>query len=163
MALKKSKKAELVAGYTEALKNSKSAVYVSYKGLSVKKQEILRKKLFALGMNYTVVKKSLWDRAATANNVTGTTPNIGGEMGVVYGDDLIVPAREAYDFAKANKGLFAILGGVWDGAFMDAKAMMEIALTPSREVSISKIAYLLKSPMQRLAIGVSEVAKQKTN
>lgn len=163
MALTKNKKIDLIAEYTAALKGAKSAVYVSYKGLPVKKQEILRKKLFALGMNYSVVKKSLWDRAATANNVTGTTPVVGGEMGVVFGDDLIVPAREAYDFAKANKGVFAILGGVWDGAFMDAKAMMEIALTPSREVSISKIAYLFKSPMQRLAIGLSEVAKTKSN
>jgi ribosomal protein L10 len=38
---------------------------------------------------------------------------------------------------------------------------MEIATIPSREVLLSKLAYLLKSPTQRLAIGLSEVAKKK--
>ena len=37
--------------------------------------------------------------------------------------------------------------------------MMEIAVIPSREVLLSKIAFLLKSPMQRLALAVNEVAK----
>jgi len=39
--------------------------------------------------------------------------------------------------------------------------MMEIATIPSREVLISKLAFLFKSPIQRLAIGISEVAKKK--
>ena len=44
---------------------------------------------------------------------------------------------------------------------MNMAEMIEIASIPSREVLLSKIAYLLKSPMQRLAIGVSEVAKTR--
>ena len=39
--------------------------------------------------------------------------------------------------------------------------MTEIATIPSREVLLSKIAFLLKSPMQRLAIAVNEVGKIK--
>ena len=45
----------------------------------------------------------------------------------------------------------------------DAKAMMAIATIPPREVLLSQLAYLLKSPMQRLAIGINEVAKQRIN
>ncbi len=39
--------------------------------------------------------------------------------------------------------------------------MMELAMIPTREVLLSKLAFLLKSPMQRLALAVSEVAKKK--
>jgi large subunit ribosomal protein L10 len=161
MALTKSKKVELIDSYTNAIKNSKSAVYVSYKGLSVGKQEELRKKLFAEKMNYTVVKKSLWDRAATANKISGDTPAVSAEMAVVWGDDLLAPARIANDFAKLNKKSVAILGGIFDGGFKDAASMMKIATIPTREVLLSQLAYLLKSPMQRIAIAVSEVAKTK--
>jgi ribosomal protein L10 len=39
--------------------------------------------------------------------------------------------------------------------------MIELGTLPSREVLLSKLAFLLKSPMQRLALAVNEVAKKK--
>lgn len=161
MALAKSKKVELVDKYAEAIKNSDSAVYVSYKGLPVSKQDTFRKKLFANGLHYTVVKKSLWDRAVTAAGIEGDAPAVSDELAIVWGKDLLSPAREAFEFSKENKGVFTILGGIWEGEFKDAKAMMAIATIPPREVLLSQLAYLLKSPMQRLAIGINEVAKTK--
>lgn len=82
-------------------------------------------------------------------------------MAVIAGEDLLAPARIANDFAKEHKANFAILGGIFDGSFKDQASMMEIATIPSREVLISQIAFLFKSPMQRLAIGINEVAKTK--
>ena len=161
MALTKNKKVELISSYENAIKNSKSAVYVSFKGLSVGKQEELRKKLFAEKMNYTVVKKSLWNRATVANGITGDAPEVTAEMAVLWGDDLLAPARIASDFAKLNKKNVAILGGIFDGGYKDAVSMTQIANIPPREVLLSQLAYLLKSPMQRIAIAVSEVAKSK--
>jgi large subunit ribosomal protein L10 len=161
MALAKSKKVELVDKYADAVKNSDSAVYVSYKGLPVSKQDTFRKKLFANNLHYTVVKKSLWERAVTAAAVKGEAPVIADELAIVWGKDLLSPAREAFEFSKENKGVFTILGGIWEGEFKDAKAMMAIATIPPREVLLSQLAYLLKSPMQRLAIGINEVAKTK--
>jgi ribosomal protein L10 len=40
--------------------------------------------------------------------------------------------------------------------------MMAIATIPPREVLLSQLAYLLKSPMQKLAIGLNEVATKKS-
>jgi large subunit ribosomal protein L10 len=161
MALSKQQKQDLIAKYSDALKNSKSAVYVSFAGLPVKEQEILRKKLFAADTHYTVVKKTLWDRAIADAKITGDAPTIPSEMAVVWGADLMIPAKEANEFAKSHKEKFAILGGVWDGQFKTASEMMAIANIPSREVLLSQLAYLLKSPMQRIAIAVNEVAKKK--
>ena len=88
-------------------------------------------------------------------------PELPGEVAIVYGTDAIAPAREVYNFEKEHKGVMQILGGIFDGKFVDGVFMTEIATIPSREVLLSKIAFLLKSPIQRLAIAVNEVAKSK--
>lgn len=161
MALKKAKKAELIDSYTQALKSSKSAVYVKFKGLPVKDTLVLRKALFAEKTGYTVVKKTLWKRAVDAVGITGDAPEVIEEMAVVWGEDLLAPARLSYEFGKTHKETFAILGGIFDGTFKSASEMMAIATIPPKEVLLSQLAYLLKSPMQRIAIAVSEVAKTK--
>ena len=161
MALTKAKKVELVDAYSKSLKDSKSLVYLSFKGLSVGKQENLRKKLFAENVKYTVVKKTLWDRAVKDNNIAGEQPAVTSELAVVWGEDLLAPARIANEFARANKKIVNVLGGIWEGNFKTSKEMIEIANIPTREVLLSRLAYLLQSPMQRIAIAISEVAKSK--
>lgn len=161
MALSKDKKSELIKKYSDSLDKAKTFVYVKFKGLNVKDTESLRKKLFAEGISYNVVKKTLWDRALSNKNITGEKPEITSEMAVIAGEDLLLPAKIANDFAKEHKAVFGILGGIFDGSFKDQASMMEIATIPRREVLISQIAFLFKSPMQRLAIGIDEVAKKK--
>lgn len=161
MALTRTKKAELIASYTDALKNAKSAVYVKFKGLPVGETMNLRKKLFNDGISYTVVKKTLWTRATNAVGIKGEAPEVGEELAVIMSNDLLAPARLTYEFAKTHKDNFGIVGGIFDGEFKDQPSMLAIATIPSREVLLSQIAFLLKSPMQRIAIAVSEVAKKK--
>ena len=162
MALSRTKKTELIASYTDALKQAKSAVYVKFKGLSVGDTSTLRKQLFSENTHYTVVKKTLWNRALDAVGIKGDKPEIGEELAVVWGEDLLAPARLSYEFGKLHKESFGILGGVFDGVFKTQSEMLSIATIPPREVLLSQLAYLLKSPMQRIAIAVSEVAKTKT-
>lgn len=162
MALTRAKKAELISSYTDALKGAKSAVYVKFKGLSVADTSSLRDQLFNENTHYTVVKKTLWKRATDAVGIKGDAPEAGEELAVVYGEDLLIPARLSYEFSKAHKDSFTILGGIFDGSFKNQKEMLSIATIPPREVLLSQLAYLLKSPMQRFAIAVSEVAKTKT-
>jgi len=161
MALPRAKKAELIASYTEAIKGAKSAVYVKFKGLSVTETSTLRGQLFSEKTHYTVVKKTLWKRATDANKIVGEAPDTGEELAVVYGEDLLTPARLSYEFSKTHKDTFTILGGIFDGEFKSQKEMLSIATIPPREVLLSQLAYLLKSPMTRLAVGLNEVALKK--
>lgn len=162
MALKKAKKIELIDTYTNAIKASKSMVYVKFKGLPVKDTLELRKALFGENIHYSVVKKTLWTRALTSVGIKGDAPIIGEELAVVWGEDLLAPARLAYEFSKTHKENFGILGGVFEGTFKSGVEMMQIATIPSREVLLSQLAYLLKSPLQRLAVGLNQVASKKT-
>jgi large subunit ribosomal protein L10 len=161
MALTRAKKAELIASYTDALKGAKSAVYVKFKGLSVADTSTLRSQLFGENTHYTVVKKTLWKRATDAVKIKGEAPVTGEELAVVYGEDLLIPARLSYEFSKAHKDTFTILGGIFDGEFKSQKDMLSIATIPPREVLLSQLAFLLKSPMQRIAIAINAVAEKK--
>lgn len=161
MALTRAKKAELIGSYSEALKGANSAVYVKFKGLSVADTSKLRSELFGENTHYTVVKKTLWKRATDAAKIKGEAPVTGEELAVVYGKDLLTPARLSYEFSKAHKDTFAILGGIFEGEFKSQTEMLSIATIPPREVLLSQLAYLLKSPMQRIAIAINAVAEKK--
>jgi large subunit ribosomal protein L10 len=161
MPITKAKKKEVFENLTSVVSSAKSVVFVNFHGVTVADITAFRRALKAQGVNYVVTKKSLARKAMTEKNITGTMPSLDGELGLAYGDDQLAPSREVYAFQKKLDNKIAILGGVFDGAYKNKEEMTVIATIPSREVLLSQIAYLLKSPIQRLAVAVSEVAKKK--
>ena len=143
-----------------AIADSKSVVFVNFHGLKVADETMLRRNLRDQGVNYKVSRKTLLGRAL-AGKAEGTVPTLGGEVAMAYSKDATAPAREVYNFQKTHKGMLNILGGIFDGKFVDGAYMMEIATIPSKDVLIAKLAFLFNSPMQRLAIAVNEVGKKK--
>ncbi len=158
--LLKSKKEEIIKDLEGAVKDSKSLVFVNFHGLKVSDETALRQDLRKEGVNYRVSRKTLLKRALSGK-AEGEIPDLGGEVAIAYSKDEVASPREIYNFQKTHKGAISILGGIFEGKFIGAERMIEIATIPSREVLLSKIAFLLKSPMQRLAIAVNEVAKKK--
>jgi large subunit ribosomal protein L10 len=161
MAITKDKKVSIVAGFADMLKDAQSAAFVQFKGLTVKEANALRRALRAEGVTYKVGKKTLLKRVLADLGVTGEMPALEGEIAIAASTDLLAPARTVYEFQKTHKGMITLVGGIFEGAYKDQASMMTIATIPPREVLLSQIAYLLKSPLQRLAIAVNEVAKQK--
>lgn len=159
MALLKSKKAEIVKNLEETIDNSPSVVFVNFHGLKVGDETVLRTELRNQEIGYKVSRKTLLKRALEGK-AEGEIPELPGEVAIAYSQDTTAAPREIYNFHKKN-GVLEILGGIFEGKFLGKEAMTEIATIPSREVLLSKIAFLLKSPMQRLAIAVNEVAKTK--
>jgi len=160
MALQRSKKEAIIKDLDEAVSNSSSVVFVNFHGLNVADETALRSDLRGKEVGYKVSRKTLFKRAL-AGKAKGEIPDLSGEVAMAYSKDSIASAREVYNFQKTHAGLLNILGGIFEGEFVSAEKMLEIAKIPSREILLSKLAFLLKSPMQRLAIAVGEVAKQK--
>lgn len=158
--LHKSKKEEIIKNIKTVLKDNKSLVFVNFHGMKVANESILRRQLREQGVGYRVSRKTLLKRALEGV-ATGELPELTGEVAVAYSQDSTAPAREVYNFEKSHKGLLKIIGGIFEGKFADGAFMMEIATIPSKEVLLSKLAFLFKSPMQRLAIAMNEVAKKK--
>lgn len=160
MPLLKSRKKEMIQGLEDSISKSESVVFVNFHGLRVGDETSLRRELRNQDIGYKVARKTLL-RLALKGKAQGEIPELSGEVSIAYSKDQVASAREIYNFQKNHKGILNILGGIFEGKFVDGAKMMEIATIPSREVLLSKIAFLLKSPIQRLAIAVNEVAKGK--
>jgi len=162
MAISKDKKQTIVASFTDMLKDAQSVAFVQFNKLTVKDANALRRALRASNVTYKVGKKTLLKRVLDDMGVKGEMPTLDGEIAVAASTDLLAPAREVYEFQKTHKDMVTLVGGVFEGTYKDQSAMLSIATIPSREVLLSQIAYLLKSPMQRLAIAVNEVSKTRS-
>jgi large subunit ribosomal protein L10 len=161
MAITKAKKGEILKDLTNILDTAKNVTFVSFKGITANDTVVMRKKLKSEKVGLKVAKKTLIKKAFNDKNFAGNFPELGQETAFAYSEDLLAAAREIFAFSKEHKGLLNIVGGVFEGKYKTKEEMMEIATIPSREVLLSKIAFLLKSPMQRIAIAVNEVAKKK--
>lgn len=160
MALTKNQKEEVIVELREKLKNAQTLVFVNFKGLTVGETNAFRKNLREAGVGYKVAKKTLVARVLDEKGLSGTAPVLEGEIGIAYSTDALASAREVFNFAK-GKERPVIAGGVFEGAYADRAQILAIATIPPREVLLSQIAYLLKSPLQSLAIGIAAVATKK--
>jgi large subunit ribosomal protein L10 len=158
--LQKSKKEEMIKDLEGAVKGSKSLVFVNFHGMKVSDESALRRDLRNQGVSYRVSRKTLLKRALNGK-AEGEIPTLNGEIAIAYSADATSSPREVYNFQKTHKGILSIVGGIFDGKFVDGAFITEIATIPSKEVLLSKFAFLLKSPMQRFAMAVNEVSKKK--
>ncbi|MEI6581187.1 MAG: 50S ribosomal protein L10 [bacterium] len=158
--LLKSKKEEMVKDLEKAVKDSGAVVFVNFHGLKVSDETVLRRDLRNQGVDYKVSRKTLLKRALTGK-AEGTIPELSGEVAIAYSKDQVAGAREIYNFQKNHKGILNILGGIFEGKFIDGAKMTEIAMIPSREVLYAQFVNLINSPLQRFAVVLDQIANSK--
>ena len=159
MALKKAKKKEILSDLHDLIKGSESMVFVGFDKLTVAQDTILRRNLRKEGIGYRVAKKTLLKKSLSEGGFAGELPEMVGEVALAYGKDLLAPAREVYNFQKTNKENIKILGGVFEGKFVDATKMMEIASIPGMQVLYGQFVNLINSPIQRFAVVLDQISK----
>lgn len=155
------KKKELVAGLEKSLKSANSAVFVKFDKLTVAHSNTLRKNLRENSVGYVVAKKTLLKRALATRGVTGEMPELNGQIAVAYGEDLLAPAREVFAFHKGHKENVTIVGGVFEGKYMNASEMLSIATIPPMQTLRAMFVNLINSPIQRFAVVVNAIAEKQ--
>lgn len=161
MPIKKAQKVEVVKELGEKIKKAQSAVFVNFHGLNVADTTKLRRSLREKGVSYSVAKKTLVKRALDEAKVKGDLPELPGEFAFAYGDDLLTPAREVWNFQKAQKEGLEIVGGIFEGEFKNKEAMLAIASIPPQEVLYGQFVNLINSPIQRFVVALGQIAKGK--
>ena len=161
MALTRQQKGEAIEKMKQIFKDSVSTVFVHFKGLSVSDSNEMRGALRGEGVQYSVVKKSLAKRALAESGVEGTVPELPGELAVAYGDDLVAPARLINESAKKNKDQLSIMGGIFEGRFMNQEEMTAIAAIPPMPVLYGQFVNLISSPIQGLVMALGQIAEKK--
>jgi len=162
MAVSKQKKQEILKDLKEIIKDSKSLVFVNFHGLNVNETISVRKALKEKSVGYFVSKKTLVKKALADESIKGEMPAFDGELGIVFGKDLIEPAREIYSFQKKLDKKLTILGGIFDGSFMDKVGMTNIAQIPPLKTLHAQFVNIINSPIQGFVMALSEIAKKKS-
>ena len=161
MAISKEKKVEIYEKIKDSLKDAQSVVFVNFHGLRVGETTELRRKLKEENVGYSVAKKTLIKRALEDLNPEGNMPQLEGELALAYSEDLTAPARGVFDFQKKHKGNISILGGIFEGKYMDQIAMTEIAAIPSIHVLHGQFVNIINTPIQQLVIALDKIVEKR--
>ena len=162
MAINKNRKKEIYEKTEGILKDSNSVVFVNFKGLGVSDTTLLRDNLRNSGSSYTVTKKTIVKKALEGSSVEGEMPQLDGELALAYSGDLIAPAREVYEFQKKHKEKIDILGGIFEGVFMNREKMLLIAQIPPLQILRGQFVNLINSPIQGFVIALSKIAEKNS-
>ena len=160
MPISKEKKKEIL----EKLKTvsaAKSLAFVNFHGLTVADVKEFRRTLKASGVSYFVAKKSLAKKALSEAGITGTIPELTGELGIAYGEDATAPSREVFVFQKKFENRISLLGGTFQGAFIGMDDAKALALIPSLQVLRGQFVNVINSPIQGFVMALDAVAKKK--
>ena len=159
MSLNRNEKAAVVADVSAQAAKSQTLALAQYRGLTVEHLNKLRREAREKGVYLHVLKNTLARRAVAGTPFEVATESMAGPL--IYGcsEDAVSAAKVITDFAKGNDKL-VIIGGAYAGKSLSADGVKALAAIPSREVLISQIAGLLKSPIQRFAAVLSALAEK---
>lgn len=157
MALKKQRKEELIAIYTDLINQSKAIIFTEYRGLSNRNLTDLRVKVREAGGVIHVAKLSLFKKALEAAGSTVPESLSGAPIAIGFcTDDVPAVAKALYEYANTME-LFAVRGGLMDGASMSAKQVKMLADLPPFDVVRAQLLGLLDAPASNL-VGVVQAS-----
>ena len=160
MSLNKSEKAAVVTDVSAQAARSQTLALAEYRGLTVEHLNKLRVDARAKGVYLHVLKNTLARRAVTGTPFEVAQGAMVGPLIYGFSEDAVAAAKVIADFAKSNDKLI-VKGGAYAGKALDAEGVKALAAIPSREVLLSQIAGLLKSPVQRMAAVLAALAEQR--
>ena len=152
-------KAEFVAEMKEALGQVGSVVIAHYAGLTVAEMSELRANMRESGGRVKVAKNRLMKRAIEGGPVAHLEDLLNGQTLIAYGSDAVAAPKVLVKFAKDNENL-VVLGGAMGETRLDAAQVKALSDLPSLDELRAKLAAVLKSPAQQVAMVAAAPASQ---
>lgn len=148
----KIEKQKIVEELVEKFKHNTIAFFTDFRGISVTDSNMLRRSLKKENAEYTVAKKTLFDRALAKSGIEFISKKLEGEVGVAlaYGDQ-VAPAKALVKFAKGHE-TFKILAALLAGRVLSAKEVVALAKLPNREVLLAQMLSAMQAPIRGLAV-----------
>lgn len=159
MKTKQQKQKDLDA-LAEQFKQANAAMLVSFKKMTVAKDQELRRQLREAGVTYSVVKNTLARKAAAGTPLEPMADQFKGVTAVALSaSDPVGLSKAISKFAKANPEIFSFKVGLVEGKVIELKEVDSIANLPSREELISKMLFLINAQAQRLVTVIQAVPR----
>ncbi len=156
----KAQKQKDLDALTEQFKNANAAMLVSFKNMTVAKDQELRRQLREAGVSYSVVKNTLARKASAGTPLEPMADQFKGVTAVALSaNDPVGLSKAISKFTKANPDIFSFKVGLVEGKVVALKEVESIASLPAREDLLAKVLFLLNSQAQRLATVISAVPR----
>ena len=145
---------------TASLATSKSAMIVSFKGVSVAKDQEFRNSIREAGAKYEVVKNTLARIAVKGTDFEQASEHFKGVTAIAWTEnDPVVLTKAISKFMKDNADTYTFKTGVVDGSLIDLEKLTTIANLPSKEELISKLLFVLNAQAQRIVTVINAVPR----
>ena len=155
-------KKTVVDALSEKIQNATSAVFVDYKGITVAQDTELRNQFRAAGVEYSVVKNTLTRFAANKAGYTEFDERLNGMTSMASTtEDPIAPARVICEFAKKNKNVVKIKGGMVEGKVLSVDELMSFGELPSKNALVAQVLGTFLAPISSLAVVLNQILEQK--
>jgi large subunit ribosomal protein L10 len=159
MKTRETKQRDLEA-LTQSLQSAKSAMVVSFGGLSVTKDQEFRSALRSAGAKYQVVKNTLARIAVKDTLFEQASDSFKGVTAIAWTEnDPVVLSKAMSKFMKDNADIYTFKTGVVDGKLIDLKQLTTIASLPSKEELISKLLFVINAQAQRIVTVINAVPR----
>ena len=160
MSLNRNEKAAVVTDVAAQVAKSQTLALAEYRGLTVEHMNKLRVDARAKGVYLHVLKNTLARRAVVGTPFECAAEAMSGPLIYGFSEDAVAAAKVIADFAKGNDKLI-VKAGAYAGKALDANGVKALAAIPSKEVLLSQLAGLLKSPVQRTAAVLAALAQKR--
>jgi len=160
LSLNRNEKAAVVSDVAAQAAKAQTLALAEYRGLTVEALNKLRVTARAQGVYLHVLKNTLARRAVAGTSFEVASESMVGPQIYGFSEDAVAAAKVIADFAKTNDKL-VIKGGAYGGKALDVNGVKALAAVPSKEVLLSQVAGLLKSPVQRTAAVLAALAQQR--
>ncbi len=165
-------KTQAISEFTEGIGQATNAFLIDFKGITVPQVTELRKQVRETGSDYVVVKNTLALIAVKDSPLVALKEQFSGMTAVAYNKtDAVALAKALTKFAK-DVPTVQFKGALLNGQIVPAAEIQNIANLPSREELVSKLLFLMQSPIRglvtvlqanirNLAVVIDQIAKQK--
>ena len=160
MSLNRSEKQAVVEEVTALASKAQTLVMAEYRGITVADMTKLRSTARSNGVMLSVLKNTLARRAVAGSQFEVVGDQMTGPLIYGFSVDAVAAAKVVADFAKTNDKL-VIRGGAFAGKALDVAGVKQLASIPSKEVLLSQLCGLLKSPISRTAVVLGALATKK--
>lgn len=158
--MNRSEKEAAVQDLGGRLSRARALVLTNFSGLKVEQMTGLRQQLKDKGLDYLVVKNTLFRRAAEGTPADALAKEMTGPNGVAFSyDDPVELAKVLVDFAKDNKK-FEIKGGMLEGKPMAAEAVADLAKLPPREVLLAQLLGAMNGVSRNLVCALAGIPRK---
>lgn len=149
--MNRDEKTQMISDLNTEIGKAQNAFLISFKGITVPQVTELRRQVRESGSKYAVVKNTLALIALKDSPLVELRDQFKGETAVAYNaTDAVALAKALTKFAKDVPSV-KFKGALLDGKLVPASQIDAIANLPSREELVSKLLYVLQSPMRGLA------------